>query len=766
MEGWHPLKALLQIQLASDAQAVLHLPYILATLRADDLLPSEHTQKWTTRLNSLILSKDGSARWSGLSIALKSATLSQNMMLECAQTWVGAALPLLSKNEPFPTLKAAIRLLRRIFTGATEVPEFQRQVSTPNIPKFSQALITLGEKTQSDELRILCLDTLSQLIPLYPTLHRALQNALTKLTLKFLNGSAPKPMSSEILSSASKLYSLLHYTGGKVGAAAQWKKSMDDTIAFAWGSLVNTRTTFPASGTSEVGALHNGPQDDPVLNIPLHLDRLRAAVKVLCDLLQASNPRPVVLPIGSLVRLCVALIRCTADEKIAGHVDPLVHSLEVSIIPRIHALGCDLVNTLSICSKQHLTPHMSQLLFYVVLQLEKKYPPDQHLPFIQASIALVQNCAPPHDPLIHSRLTRALLPSITNLLAPQAEVSRESEHNTNNGTRSKKGKKRARGYEGDEVFNVNRLVICPTNEDGEVVLATLELLKVILRNGVVAPAVQSIATRVVLAIHMALPQMPPAHLSPDATLHGTVTESVSRICSELVSGTASTMSKSLGLVIGTSMQNSTLSNVTRELELLVHPRAPPLVRSLPHVEMLSLYRVEESQEEQETRLAVQIGIPGELMTAAPEDITMQSISTSNSSRTHNVFPTHMPSNSVPAALIQNPAPMTISVAPTQVPQIVEPVVDRPAPINVPVVPSTNTTTATLVKPGTPSLPQVKSMVPPPSSDLLPRSTNTSSMNSISTPQVVAAGSSTMAVDDEDEDEPMPTIDMDSDSEAE
>lgn len=99
MEGWHPLKALLPIHLASDAQAIVHLPHILSTLRAEDLRPSEHTHKWTTRLNSLILSKDGGARWAGLSIALKTATLSQSLLLECAQTWVGAALPLLSVSE-------------------------------------------------------------------------------------------------------------------------------------------------------------------------------------------------------------------------------------------------------------------------------------------------------------------------------------------------------------------------------------------------------------------------------------------------------------------------------------------------------------------------------------------------------------------------------------------------------------------------------------------------------------------------------------------
>ena len=39
---------------------------------------------------------------------------------------------------------------------------------------------------------------------------------------------------------------------------------------------------------------------------------------------------------------------------------------------------------------------------------------------------------------------------------------------------SKKGKKRARGYEGDEVFKVGRTVLCPSSEDREIILASLD----------------------------------------------------------------------------------------------------------------------------------------------------------------------------------------------------------------------------------------------------------------------------------------------------
>jgi len=58
------------------------------------------------------------------------------------------------KKEPVPVIKAAVILCRAIFTGATDIPEFQRQVSTPNVPKFTAALISLLEKESDVESKV------------------------------------------------------------------------------------------------------------------------------------------------------------------------------------------------------------------------------------------------------------------------------------------------------------------------------------------------------------------------------------------------------------------------------------------------------------------------------------------------------------------------------------------------------------------------------------------------------------------------------------
>ena len=103
MDGSHPLRALLQLHLASDSSAVLHLPHIISSLTEDCFSPSPHLSKWTTRVTSLLHSKDPGARWAGLCLAYHTAVLSRDILIEHAQGWIGVALPLLSVCLYFPT---------------------------------------------------------------------------------------------------------------------------------------------------------------------------------------------------------------------------------------------------------------------------------------------------------------------------------------------------------------------------------------------------------------------------------------------------------------------------------------------------------------------------------------------------------------------------------------------------------------------------------------------------------------------------------------
>lgn len=94
------------------------------------------------------------------------------------------------------------------------------------------------------------------------------------------------------------------------------------------------------------------------------------------------------------------------------------------------------------------------------------------LQFIRTTLSLLAD-GHMYDSVIASRLVRATLPLLAALLSTRPQAGSENEQ-TFGQSRSKKGKKRARGYEGDEVFKVGREVICSTVEEGDILLVSVD----------------------------------------------------------------------------------------------------------------------------------------------------------------------------------------------------------------------------------------------------------------------------------------------------
>jgi len=161
---------------------------------------------------------------------------------------------------------------------------------------------------------------------------------------------------------------------------------------------------------------------------------------------------------------------------------------------------------------------------------------------------------------------RAVLPSLSAILAIRSEIPRIG--SVSSDLRNKKGKKKSRAYEGDEVFKISREVICSTTEEGRVVLSALTgryafnsftkyltgpiVTHLVMLNPNLSPSVFSIASRVLLSMLLALPQMSPTSVSSDRSLHDHVMRQVQAVCTSLSSGRNS-MSKSLNLVIGATI---------------------------------------------------------------------------------------------------------------------------------------------------------------------------------------------------------------------
>lgn len=145
------------------------------------------------------------------------------------------------------------------------------------------------------------MDTLTRLITLYPTAHRAPSAALSAFSLRHMNGSSSTPSNTKLLDTISRLYSVLHLTGGKVGAVNLWRKSMEETLSFGHESLFSLRSTFPDEGMLYIykillilkkfsgQTIRNPINNEPQIHVPLNLDRLRCTVTIICNLMRCDK---------------------------------------------------------------------------------------------------------------------------------------------------------------------------------------------------------------------------------------------------------------------------------------------------------------------------------------------------------------------------------------------------------------------------------------------------------------------------------------------
>lgn len=102
------------------------------------------------------------------------------------------------------------------------------------------------------------------------------------------------------------------------------------------------------------------------------------------------------------------------------------------------------------------------------------------------------------------------------------------------------------------------------------------VVRFLLRDPNLPAAMQSISVRVVLAMLFEITRMPPARFSPDPCLHSQVINKLHEIAIEIASGTSSTLSKSLPLVIMTISRGCIIVNI--KIESSKQPRIDSLCR--------------------------------------------------------------------------------------------------------------------------------------------------------------------------------------------
>lgn len=164
----------------------------------------------------------------------------------------------------------------------------------------------------------------------------------------------------------------------------------------------------------------------------------------------------------------------------------------------------------------------------------------------------------------------------------------------------------------------------------------LTVLDPLLSNPHLSDTVRTLAARLLVTLLLELPRHPPSAISSDLALHGRIYAKTFSLCNKHVLTMASGwINSAVGLVINAVdgvMDGSEMVNISvktthhpgayfmpraqvinsavetqRQLDVLLHPRLPPLLRSLPPIEAVSLFRTASAKEDRAVRDTLGMG---------------------------------------------------------------------------------------------------------------------------------------------------------------
>ncbi|GAB5586826.1 hypothetical protein Unana1_01726 [Umbelopsis nana] len=212
--------------LADENHVEAHLPFILESVLYNRLLDDESADlakfhKWITRLNSLLHSKNSTARWAGILLIKATYEQSNALYLANVSSWVLNILNVLTRPEPTSVHEIAIKTLTALFAKTVDKPEVQREVTTPNLPKFNHTLLNLSGNR---DLLPVIFDALSMSITNFPTTSRPVADNCRKLCLSLLDGSADNRF--EHTEKASTCLATIFLTATNANRPELWKSTV------------------------------------------------------------------------------------------------------------------------------------------------------------------------------------------------------------------------------------------------------------------------------------------------------------------------------------------------------------------------------------------------------------------------------------------------------------------------------------------------------------------------------------------------------------
>ncbi|KAI8369294.1 rRNA processing/ribosome biogenesis-domain-containing protein [Radiomyces spectabilis] len=566
--------------ISNDEKASHHLPFVLTMLVNHRLLcdsseAAETVQrKWTVRLNALLQSKQASTRWAAVTLVKVTCEQSPRLYMTHLRSWSAQLLGFVAKPEPTMIHAETIRTLSWLFTQTVDKPELQREVTTPNLPRFNQALLTLAGNA---ELLPTVLDALIQNIKHFPSVSRHITDPCLKLCLSCLEGTVD--LESATLEKVGQCLASLYRTSGKTNMAEQWK----DTLMRLIGSIhLSLERLFDTVDEENLPTFTSSPfPRDPLEAFPILLKRVQALGQCITTFLSMETAMAVSVPVVHLIDLLCRIYNVYEGTLMREYKDKSEYSCLMGCLPTLHSTANKIFASLLYCSGAELSRY-SKLFSQILLRLLSEHKHKRTLKISTYNLVslCLQMCGLTFGEIICKPLSTRIIEDITI-----NEQNSSALASTNSFLKSKSRKRRH-----DELTHSDALANEDTSSSSqcEVPLAALGALEQLLNvyGSSMDPQTRSaldsiILSRLLSSIHPGKASAEMINVTKhqlykcllSSVLHPVATQA--SILPHAMRLFSSGLNESNHELRSTCLQGMTIC------ELIIHPRMPPVQRTMP-----------------------------------------------------------------------------------------------------------------------------------------------------------------------------------------
>ncbi|CAO3596000.1 unnamed protein product [Absidia cylindrospora] len=328
-------------------------------------------RKWTTRLNSLLQSKQHTARWSAIVLIKLTCDQSPSLLFAHIRPWTNQLLGLVAKSETSMVHKAAIETLSQLFLYTSNKPELVREITVPNLSRFNQTI--LGHCGKSIDLLPVGLLALKTNFIHFPSQTRHVTDKCIKLCLSCLDGNAV--MEKDTVLAACQCLVATHHTAGKQNNAEPWK----DILLHLIGSVHKSLDRLFDTIDEELELSERPPSYpfadfslDPLESFPLIVRRIQSLNAAIAMCLGSPTSIVVSVPTVQLVDLACRVYNVFDGSLIREFKDKTEFNCLMSCLPTLHLSTNKIITALLLSSGSHLANY-SKLFSRILIRLLTEY---------------------------------------------------------------------------------------------------------------------------------------------------------------------------------------------------------------------------------------------------------------------------------------------------------------------------------------------------------------------------------------------------------